>query len=235
MAARSPLALAELQLHAGYVHGADGRLLAVNDIGRPRPPMAVLSRTSEGTLVRFGASAPAALVADVEAFAAALPPFSGAEAGGDGVLERFLEVARRHVSVTEAWAGPAFAFPEPLFPSLGAMQIYPANAHLLHPDLVSWAPELRERRPCFAVLRGGQGVAICCSSRTNDAACEAGVEVAAASRGQGAAGLAVAAWAAAVRASGREPIYSTSWANGASRAVARKLELELFAENLRAG
>jgi predicted GNAT family acetyltransferase len=112
------------------------------------------------------------------------------------------------------------------------MQIYPANAHLLHPSLVSWAAELRQRRPCFAVFRGGQAVAICCSSRTTPRAAEAGVETVAAFRGHGAAGLAVEAWAAAVRAEGRIPFYSTAWTNLPSRAVARKLGLELFAENL---
>jgi hypothetical protein len=40
------------------------------------------------------------------------------------------------------------------------------------------------------------------------------------------------AWASAIREAGKVPFYSTSWDNTASRAVAAKLELELFAEDL---
>lgn len=142
------------------------------------------------------------------------------------------EIVGRHIEVKRTWAGPAYTFPAALFQPIGAAQIYPGNAALLHPQLASWAPELRQRKPCFGVFRNGQAIAICASSRTTAQAAEAGVETVTEFRGEGAAGLAVAAWAAAVRDSGRIPIYSTSWENLASRAVAAKLELDLFAEDL---
>jgi hypothetical protein len=167
----------------------------------------------------------------VRGFAARLPLFDPS-VGDDGAAERLADVVAEFVPVERTMSGPAFVFPETGIPAIGAMQLFPAHAALLHPDLASWGPELGERRPCFAVMRGGRVIAICASARSTPRAAEAGVETAAAFRGQGAAMLAVSAWAAAVRESGRVAFYSTAWTNSASRAVAAKLELEPFAENI---
>jgi len=61
---------------------------------------------------------------------------------------------------------------------------------------------------------------------------EAGVETAPPYRGRGHAAQVVAAWARAVLELGRVPLYSTSWQNEASRAVARKLSLIRFGDDL---
>jgi predicted GNAT family acetyltransferase len=124
-----------------------------------------------------------------------------------------------------------FRFPLPLF-AVGAMQLYPPHAALLHPTLAPWAPELRERAPAFVVLRDGQAVAICACARVSREAAEAGVETAPEFRGQGYAVLAAQAWAAAIAESGRIPFYSTTWENTASRAVAEKLALEEVGEDV---
>lgn len=63
-------------------------------------------------------------------------------------------------------------------------------------------------------------------------ALEAGVETARPYRGRGYAARVVAAWAREVRDMGRVPLYSTSWKNEASRAVARKLALICFGNDL---
>ncbi|MGC8488877.1 MAG: GNAT family N-acetyltransferase [Clostridia bacterium] len=85
------------------------------------------------------------------------------------------------------------------------------------------------RAPVRAVLRDGAAVSVAFSARWGSQAVEAGVDTAEAFRGQGLAPRVVAAWAQATLALGRLPLYSTSWDNGASRAVARKLDLRLYA------
>jgi hypothetical protein len=232
---RDPLDLADIEARADYVHDEADRLVAVNDIGNPPAPWVLVVRTAVGSIVRFRQDAPPPLVAEATELASRLAPLDLESEGADGSLEALEAVVERHVPITRRWSGPAFTFPISLFPSIGAAQLYPANAALLHPALVSWGPELAARRPAFGVFRGGQAVAICASARLSPLAAEAGVETAPGFRGQGAAGLAVMAWAAAVREGGRIPLYSTSWENGASRAVAGKLELELFAEDLWVG
>jgi predicted GNAT family acetyltransferase len=83
-----------------------------------------------------------------------------------------------------------------------------------------------------ALLDGDRAVSLCCSVRRTEDAHEAGVETAHAARGRGYALGVVAAWAAAVHAAGRFPLYSTSWENLASRAVATKLGLIQFGNDL---
>jgi predicted GNAT family acetyltransferase len=51
-------------------------------------------------------------------------------------------------------------------------------------------------------------------------------------RRQGYASAPVLAWARAVRMRGLVPLYSTSWQNTASRALARKIGLFQFANDL---
>jgi predicted GNAT family acetyltransferase len=83
--------------------------------------------------------------------------------------------------------------------------------------------------PVMAVLVDGYAVSACACARRSMAAAEAGLETAPAFRGRGYAARVTSAWAAAVRATGRMPLYSTSWANALSLAVARKLELRIYA------
>jgi len=87
-------------------------------------------------------------------------------------------------------------------------------------------------QPLFVVTCDGHAVSVCASVRQTSDAYEAGVETAVAHRGHGFAAPAVAAWAAAVRAMDRVPLYSTSWKNTASQAVARKLGLIQFGNDL---
>ncbi|MDA0271296.1 MAG: GNAT family N-acetyltransferase, partial [Chloroflexi bacterium] len=71
----------------------------------------------------------------------------------------------------------------------------------------------------------------CHSARRSNPAAEAGLEVAAEARRRGLGVAVTARWAASVREGGREPLYSTTWDNVASRGVARRLGLEVYAED----
>jgi predicted GNAT family acetyltransferase len=84
----------------------------------------------------------------------------------------------------------------------------------------------------FALVVDGRAVAVCCTVRQTSEAHEAGVETVPAFRGCGYAAQVVTAWASAVRERGQVPLYSTSWQNEASRAVARKLGLIQFGNDL---
>src|SRR5262249_39796345 len=99
------------------------------------------------------------------------------------------------------------------------------NSDLLDGELRDWRPEVTVRRPCLVLVRNGQAVAICASSRLTSRAAEAGVETVGAYRGRGFGAAVVAAWAAEVRRLGLLPLYSTSWDNVASRGLARRLGL----------
>lgn len=100
------------------------------------------------------------------------------------------------------------------------------------PDLPD-RPDPRPATDCFAIVRGGRIVSACWTSRfLPGVAAEAGVETRSLERGQGHALRVVSAWASAMRQSGVEPLYSTAWSNAASRAVARKLGLVPYGEDL---
>jgi hypothetical protein len=226
-----PLALMELQARTLFVHDESGAMVSINEPGGGPPPMLFLGRTPGSDLLCFRAGAPEALIRAVRAVVDGLAPWV-AGVPSVSVVERLQAVLAGHGSMGTAHAGPAFVFPRPLVPPMGAMLLYPRHAHMLHPGLATLAPELRHRRPIYAVLRGGQAVSVCYSARTTAEAAEAGVETVVEYRGQGCAALAADAWAQEVRAKGRVPFYSTSWDNAASLAVAGKLDLIALGEDI---
>ena len=98
--------------------------------------------------------------------------------------------------------------------------------------LRDWIPDARIGQPLFALIVDEHAVSVCCTVRRTTEAHEAGVETVPAFRGHGYAAQVVTAWARAVRERGQVPLYSTSWQNEASRAVARKLGLIQFGNDL---
>jgi hypothetical protein len=101
------------------------------------------------------------------------------------------------------------------------------------PELAWIRDATSEERP-LAVARNveGQIVSVCHSARSSERCAEAGVETASAYRGRGLAGEVARSWATAVQAQGRVALYSTQWTNVASRAVARKLGLTMYGEDV---
>jgi GNAT acetyltransferase len=221
--------LMELQAATLFTFDEAGRIMGLNEPGAATAPLVFIGRTAEGVVLRTGSGLDPGAEEAIRAFAATLPPALG-PAGGEG--ERLAEIVSRFQPVTKVHAGPAFVFPAPLFPPMGATRIYPGHIHLLHPELATLAAGFVRQRPHFAVLRAGAAVSVCYSARASARAAEAGVQTAEQFRGLGCAALAADAWAQEIRSAGKTPFYSTNWENTASMAVARKLDLVEFGEDL---
>jgi hypothetical protein len=233
----------ELHLRCLHHHDANDRIVHERQAGGGRAPRFHLGRTPLGNLWRFRDDLPLAQVRDLARLAGREPPLGAGEppAPPDRMpaLREVLAASGAHIV---EWRGPAYRFPKRLAtPSIEAevVEIGPGDAGLLAGPLADWAPELGDRLPCVAAVVRGHALAVCCSSRPLEVAgspaspvAEAGVETVPEARGRGLAPAVVAAWGRAVRARGGEPAYSTSWENRASRAVARKLGLILYGEDL---
>src|SRR6185312_3450980 len=232
----SPLALMELQVRNLYELDAFGRIVRPNTGAEPPIPRPVspffMGRTHAGNVVLLHQDLPAKVAAELRTLAAAEPIAHHFESAPRQLFP-LLHALRRHTSTTEIHRGPAFTFPEELPAAPGDVRRLTRNdIHLLHPELAEWAVDFPNCEPAFAAFVDGVAVAICACARSARGGAEAGVETAASFRGMGLAPAATIAWAHAIRESGRVPFYSTSWENAASRAVARKLYLVLFGEDI---
>lgn len=228
------MTLLELQVSTLFRCDAFGRLMSLNELASPLAPRFFLGRTQAGNLLRLRHDLPRDLVKEIETLVEREPLPYALE---DPPREQFtiVHALRRHNAVIDVHRGPAYAFLGPIPVVSGILPLGPAQAAYLHPALATLAPELASRQPCFAAVEDGVAVSVCYSARTGAQAAEAGVETVEAYRGRGHATRVAAAWAAAVRARGLLPLYSTSWENAASRAVARHLGLEPYAENWHIG
>lgn len=140
-------------------------------------------------------------------------------------------------SIVENWRqdieeshGPAFRFEVITDASVETVLIDASNDHLLAANFPYTRSVLAERSPVVGVVRNGAVVSACYSARSNDEAAEAGVDTIAEYRGQGFAVSVVEDWARATVAAGLVPLYSTSWQNQSSLSVAKKLDLEVYAD-----
>lgn len=228
------MTLLELQVSTLFRCDAFGRLMSLNELPSPLAPRFFLGRTQAGNLLRLRHDLPRDLVKEIETLVEREPLPYALE---DPPREQFAitHALRRHNAVIDVHRGPAYAFLGPIPVVSGNVPLGPAQAAYLHPALATLAPELASRQPCFAAVEDGVAVSVCYSARTGAQAAEAGVETVEAYRGRGHATRVAAAWAAAVRAQGLLPLYSTSWENPASRAVARHLGIEPYAENWHIG
>lgn len=232
-------ALMQRHIEALYTQDAAGQLLRVREHNGGPAPRVFVGRTAVTTECRFRADVPENMRSEL---IAALAPGADGElpdnppTGLEAERARLAAILARSGSVTGTAAGPAFAFPENLLrhtPRLGVVvRISDANVELLEPLLPEWIPDVHLSPPLYAVVVNNQAVAVCGSVRITARAHEAGLETATSFRGLGYAAPVVSAWALAVRELGAEPLYSTSWENTASRAVARKLGLVHFGNDL---
>jgi len=204
------LALLTLEADVSFTYNQLGRMLQTNEpvpSARTPAPRVWLGRTMAGkTLTRYGATVADDVLARPEAdLRAALAP------------------------IRKETGGPAYYFREAIAPSALALPVTQANREVAR-DTFRWLyDEVAYWQPCFAVIRDGQAVSICFSSRVGPRACAAGVDTLAEFRGRGHASTVTAAWAQAVHVSGRVPLYGTDWGNLASQGVARRLHLVQYA------
>ena len=226
----TPLALLELQLHAGFTFDKAGRMLAVNEYGFPAAPRFFLGRTLEGNLLALRHDLPPDLVAQLQGLVAREPVATDLREPAQ-CTAAVTEALGRHAPVDKVYRGPEYAILEEIPEPSNATLITPANATLLHPGFATLVPELADRQPCFSTVVDDRAVSVCYSSRNGPRAAAAGVETIAEYRGKGNATNATAAWALAVRAEGRQPLYGTTWDNLASQAIARHMNATLFSES----
>jgi len=233
-----------LRMEAIYRHDDAGRLLTRREPGSPAAARFHLARTRHGNLWRIRADQPSRVVQRLSRLAgkeAALrldelppPPPERAQSIRDSLVAGG--------EIRAEWCGPAHRFPDrsELWGSLREMarqvqMVDPSEAGvlaLLCRDFPELEGTLAQRQPCFAVIESERVRSVCYSACTAPkGAAEAGVETRAEDRGRGLAARCVAAWALAIREHGGLPLYSTSWSNRSSRAVAKKLGLELFGED----
>ena len=223
--------LMRVHVEALFTHDAAGDLVRLNEPDGAPAPRFFLGRTVDGGVRRFRHDIDHELRRELE------------DASKDDALtERALDspaspapyeaILTRYAPVRRTWVGPAFCFPQELPMPSATILVTEENTHLLRPLLAPWLPDVRSSQPMFALAVDGQAVTVCASVRITSMAHEAGVETCPSYRGRGYAARVVAAWARAVRDMGRVPLYSTSWQNEASRAVARKLALICFANDL---
>ncbi|HVF42386.1 MAG TPA: GNAT family N-acetyltransferase [Pyrinomonadaceae bacterium] len=222
--------LLDTHARALFAHDERSRLLTVNEPGGAGAPAARMffGRARTCNLWRFRADLPEALVAELEALCADEPV--GAELdGAPRHAEEYARLLEGHAPVREMEAGPAYYFAEYAEPSGRLLTVKESDAELLRGGFEDFVDELPAWRPFVALFEGGRAASVCRSVRITGAAHEAGVETLPEFRGRGYAKEVTALWARLVRSAGALPMYSTSWENAASRAVAGKLRLTLYA------
>lgn len=234
----------ELHLRCLYHHDANDRIVKTRQPNGWPSPLFHLGRTRLGNLWRFRDDLEPSALRELARLAGKEGPLSETHAP-PARMEAIRSVLRSAVELVVEWRGPAFRFPaevqEPeVAPgALAVVAVTRANASVLEESFPATIPEIDERQPCIAAVDGDRAVSLCESARPLAVkgcepcrAAEAGVETLAGYRGRGLAPRVVAAWGRAVREQGGEPMYSTSWDNKASRAVAGKLGLICYGEDL---
>jgi len=230
------LELADLHVDALYHLDSLGLITASRDPAAAAPYFHLV-RTPRGNRWLIGAHLQSPEREPVAAILSGLEPI--ADCAGARVHPPDVDAIRtalpQRPGSTGEYRGPAFCFPRL---SLGAddgdLLTRPAVAQA---GPFAWLRNAEDAAHPIAVIRADNGeiAAVCHSARSTSAAAEAGVETAVRHRRRGYAARAVVAWAAAVARSGRVPLYSTNWENVASRALARRLGLICYGEDLHIG
>ncbi|MCK9485656.1 MAG: GNAT family N-acetyltransferase [Dehalococcoidia bacterium] len=218
-----------------YATDAAGRLLHPRNPRLPAPRLHFV-RTATGNTWRFAASLSPALVARIEPLLAAEPvevDTARWEAHEPACLVAVRDVLALDQSLAREYRGPAFAFPERMPPSSIAVEVLAEPSGVVALPPLEWVTSAVESDQPLVVARDGEGrvVAQCHSARRSASAAHAGVETAPEARQRGLGAAVVTEWAVGVRRLGLEPYYGTWWDNAASRALAARLGLTMFAED----
>lgn len=237
MARLSALELAELHLDALYRRDGMGLIVSSRD-SAVAPPWFHLVRTSGGNRWLVGSHLEPRQRERLASVLSAFPPITDcADARSyPPDLDAIRAALPRDPSLTREYRGPAFLFPESVA-SADAADLLTGALAVAEEGPFAWLESADDTAHPIAVVRAetGEVAAVCYSARSTSAAAEAGVETAEKHRHRGYASRAVVAWAGAVARSGRIPLYSTSWQNFASQALARRLGLICYGEDLHVG
>ncbi len=225
--------LPELHLDVLYERDEDGRLARVRSASVPSPLVHLL-RTPTGNRWLIAADLPSDVAARLDTLFAEEPVLASDEweqqppRGLDAMRALVAPFRRRGLECR----GPAFAFPDTIA-SLGDAEVYRPGSSDRIAERLGWIRTTEAFEQPVVVARDEDGVivSVCHSGRATDAGAEAGLETAASARRRGHALAVTSRWAQLVRHSERVPLYSTSWENEASRGVARRLGLRLYAED----
>ena len=227
----------DLYIKTSFVLDEHGRIVSTREPTPNRGPLIAIAKSYQACAWAVRADIPPALASEIDRLAQAeSPPLDLQQ--GPAKSHRFIALLISRLAPGEATVrktlesdGPAFEFPETLVQSPDVVVV--EDEQLLNRNFSGWVPGEIEagRAPVMAIVEDGYPVSVCFCARRSNTAAEAGVETAEAYRGRGYAPLVTAAWAHAVRNSGRVPLYSTSWSNKASLAVARKLNLVMYASS----
>lgn len=220
-----------------YERDDRGRLERVRG-GSVATPLAHLLRTPFGNRWLIASRVPDDVAARLDTAFGDEPVLDGD--GWEGTPPRCLDLARGLLAPfreggTEPheYRGPAYAFP-PDLAAIGDAEVYLPDGDLApFPAVFEWVATASVVEQPIVVVRGKDGrvASVCHSARATSEGAAAGLDTAEAERRRGYAVAVTSRWAVEVRASGRMPVYSTWWENEASRGVARRLGLILFAED----
>ena len=223
--------LVDQHVDALYINDDQRRITACRNSPHAPIPRVHLVRTAAGNRWWLGARLAPALVDPLERLLSAEPTVADLEALPPHIDEVEALLATDTPS-THSYRGPAFVFPAAIAPASDVVLVEQAEPDPRFIEPFAWVRDCQQSDHPIAVrFVDGVAAAVCHSARDGASAYEAGVDTAEPYRNQGHASAVVAEWARAVRARDRIPMYSTDWTNTASRGVARRLGLVIYAED----
>ncbi|GIN59675.1 hypothetical protein J8TS2_39940 [Lederbergia ruris] len=212
----SDLELMDYHVNVLFKHDDKNRMTVVNEPPYDDAPRIFIGGTQQGNLIRYSSILSKSLLERLERVTS---KDSGIQLG------KIIGVLSVEQQINNFWVGPAFLFPDLIGKSTQTIQITESNKELLRSHFPDFLDDLEFTQPCFAVVRNGSAVSLCCSARQTSICAEASLHTAKSYRGKGYAVDVSNAWAAEIQKQGRIALYSTSWDNFASQSVARKLHL----------
>ena len=232
----------ELHLRCLYHHDENDRIVRTRQPNGWPAPLFHLARTRLGSLWRFRDDLEPGVIRGLARLAGREEPLQEGHPLPQR-LQAMRALLRSSADLVVERRGPVYRFPVEIPGDdprgIPVVAVTSRNQALLEDSFADTIPELEGRQPCFAAVDGVRAVSLCYSARPLEvaggetcAASEAGVETLVAYRREGLGARVVAAWARQVRELGAEPMYSTEWGNEPSQAVARKLGLILYGEDL---
>ncbi len=207
-----------------FRHNHARQLLTVNEPDGVHPaPRFYFGRSAAGNIWRFRDDLPNRTVDALEARCRREPVAADLRAPPVFLADYLALLGAKNYE-----SGPAYVFESFRQPLREVLVLTPQMADRLDGAFRDLRAELPAWQPFCALAVDGQIVSVCRSVRITSQAHEAGVETLAAHRGNGYACDVVLAWANRVRALGALATYSTGWDNGASQALAKKLNLRMY-------